>query len=72
MNLIQSVVAGTTLIHVIGKKGENANLPCKFDHTAISDIVLGSLSKIIPICENNECKNSKAFKTRNCDIILMD
>ncbi|XP_058609740.1 uncharacterized protein LOC131525802 isoform X2 [Onychostoma macrolepis] len=63
---------GTTLISVIGKKGGNAILSCKFDHTEISDIVLSSLSKIIPICENKDCENGRAFKTRNCDIILMD
>ncbi|RXN38543.1 hypothetical protein ROHU_001014 [Labeo rohita] len=61
----------TTSIHVPGKKGGNATLPCGFEARDILDVFLKSLSKNIPVCKTDEC-SGRIIKKGACDIIIKD
>ncbi|XP_048059256.1 uncharacterized protein LOC125275942 [Megalobrama amblycephala] len=64
----------TSTIPVTGKKGSNVTLPCQYEASKISHINLSRFSKIIPVCENEECEsgNGRVFKEGSCDIIIKD
>ncbi|XP_067282332.1 uncharacterized protein [Pseudorasbora parva] len=62
----------TAFKHVTGTRGGEAILQCDFKAGEISDISLSSWSKIIPVCENEECENGRVFKKGSCDVIIKD
>ncbi|XP_048041627.1 uncharacterized protein LOC125265441 isoform X2 [Megalobrama amblycephala] len=59
---------------VTGEQGSNATLLCEFEDREISDIVLNRLSKIILVCQKEECKsgNGRVIKEGSCDVIIKD
>ncbi len=63
--------AETTSIHVLGKKGGSATLPCEFEARDIFDVFLKSLSKDIPVCKTKEC-SGRIFKKGACDVVIKD
>ncbi|XP_058609889.1 uncharacterized protein LOC131525908 isoform X1 [Onychostoma macrolepis] len=65
------IYSETTSIHVPGKKGGSATLPCEFEDRDIFDVILKSLSKDIPVCKTEEC-NGRVFKIGACDVVIKD
>ncbi|XP_050961119.1 uncharacterized protein LOC127162362 [Labeo rohita] len=64
--------AGTKLVHVTGKKGDSVILPCEFKARQISHYHLSSWSKMIYVCQSEECEseNGRVFKQGNCNVVI--
>ncbi|KAK7139594.1 hypothetical protein R3I93_016663 [Phoxinus phoxinus] len=66
--------SGASPVHVTGEKGGSVTLQCDIEAEEIFEIILSSLSKNIPVCENEECEsdNDRVFKEGSCDVVIKD
>lgn len=55
-----------------GTKGDSVILPCEFEARQISHYHLSTWSKMIYVCQNEECEseNGRVFKQGNCHVVI--
>ncbi|KAK7124188.1 hypothetical protein R3I94_018522 [Phoxinus phoxinus] len=74
INYSGTPLAGSKAIPVTANKASNVTLPCDFEAREISHYHFSSWSKVIYVCQNEECEseNGRVFKKGSCDVVIKD